>query len=129
MAQVKISARRDHIDRVRATLSDTVHRALQDTLGLPPDKRFHRFIALDGAEFVHPPDRSERYTILEIVIFEGRRPATKRDCLRRLMDEVPRATGIAAAGLGIVILESPRSNWGIHGRIGGELQPSYRVET
>jgi hypothetical protein len=45
------------------------------------------------------------------------------------MGEVPRATGIAAAGLEIVILESPRSNWGIRGRIGGELQPSYRVET
>jgi hypothetical protein len=31
--------------------------------------------------------------------------------------------------LEIVILESPKANWGIRGRIGDELQLSYRVET
>jgi hypothetical protein len=62
-------------------------------------------------------------------MFEGRTNQTKRTCLRRLMADVPAATGIPVNDLEIVILESPKANWGIRGRIGDELQLSYRVET
>lgn len=129
MAQVKIYARRAHLEWVRTTLSDAIHRVLQETLGLPADKRFQRFLPLDDADFIHPPDRGEGYTILELVMFAGRTDATKRACLRRLMAEVPAATGIAVSDLEIVILESPRANWGIRGRVGDELQLTYNVET
>jgi hypothetical protein len=129
VAQVKIYARQTHLEQVREALSDAIHGVLQDTLGLPADKRFHRFLALDDADFVHPPDRGEGYTILELVMFEGRTNQTKRTCLRRLMADVPAATGIPVNDLEIVILESPKANWGIRGRIGDELQLSYRVET
>ncbi|MGH6918591.1 MAG: tautomerase family protein [Geminicoccaceae bacterium] len=129
MAQVKIFARRTHLGRVREALSDAIHRVLQDTLGLPADKRFHRFLALDDGDFLHPPDRGEGYTILELVMFAGRSEETKRACLRRLMADVPAATGIPVGDLEIVILESPKANWGIRGLVGDELQLSYRVET
>lgn len=129
MAQVKIFARRAHLERVRGALSEAIHRVLQETLGLPADKRFHRFLALDDADFLHPPDRGEGYTILELVMFAGRTDATKRACLRRLMAEVPVATGIPVDDLEIVILESPRAHWGIRGRVGDELQLTYKVET
>jgi phenylpyruvate tautomerase PptA (4-oxalocrotonate tautomerase family) len=129
MAQVKVFARRTHLDRVRAALSDSIHGVLQETLGLPADKRFHRFLALDDGDLVHPPDRGEGYTILELVMFEGRSDEAKRTCLRRLMAAVPAATGIPVNDLEIVILESPKANWGIRGLIGDELQLSYKIET
>jgi len=129
MAQVKIFARRPHLDRVRGTLSDAIHAVLQQTLGLPADKRFHRFIALGEDDFVHPPDRGAGYTILEIVMFEGRSDETRRACLRRLMADVPAKIGIPDNDLEIVILESPRANWGIRGMVGDELQLNYKVET
>jgi phenylpyruvate tautomerase PptA (4-oxalocrotonate tautomerase family) len=128
MAQVEVFAQRDHIEAVRAQLSDAIHRVLRDTLGLPPDKRFHRFIALDEADLVHPPDRSARYTIVEIVMFEGRSEATRRACLRRLMQDIPDAVGMSVHDLEIVILESPRCNWGIRGKVGDELRVPYQVE-
>jgi hypothetical protein len=129
MAQVKVFVRRAHLDRVRGALSDAIHGALQETLGLPADKRFHRFMALDDTDFVHPPDRGAGYTILEIVMFAGRSEETRRACLRRLMADVPAATGIPVGDLEIVILEFPKANWGIRGMIGDELQLSYEVET
>jgi hypothetical protein len=129
MAQVKVFARRTHLERVREALSDAIHGALQETLGLPADKRFHRFIALNDEDFVHPPDRGAGYTILEIVMFAGRSDETKRACLRRLIAEVPAATAVPVHDLEIVILESPKANWGIRGMIGDELQLSYKVET
>ncbi len=114
---------------MRSALSDAIQGVLQETLGLPADKRFHRFIALDDGDFVHPPDRGEGYTILELVMFAGRSDETKRACLRRLMAEVPAACGMPVNDLEIVILEAPKACWGIRGKIGDELQLSYKVET
>jgi len=129
MAQVKIFARRAHLERVREALSDAIHRVLRETLGLPEDKRFHRFLPLDDADFVHPSNRGAGYTILELVMFAGRTDQTKRACLRRLMADVPGASGIPVNDLEVVILEAPKANWGIRGVVGDELELSYKVET
>ncbi|MDQ3540386.1 MAG: tautomerase family protein, partial [Chloroflexota bacterium] len=62
MAQIRIYGRHHHIDQLRLDLSDAIHACAVEALGLPEDKRFHRFIALDAGDFIHPADRSERYT-------------------------------------------------------------------
>lgn len=129
MAQIKIHARRAFIDRHRQALSDAIHGVMMDSLGLPEDKRFHRFIALDDNDFVHPADRGDGYTVIEILMFEGRSDDAKRACLRGLMRAVPEATGVAAEAVEITLIETPMANWGIRGRIGDELALTYKVET
>lgn len=129
MAQVKIYARRRHIDRVRTALSDAIHAVLMRELGLPEDKRFHRFIALEDADFIHPPDRGDGYTVIEIVMFEGRSDAAKRALLRGLMTAVAEAAAVPVQAVEIVIIESPKAHWGIRGQIGDELALTYTVET
>lgn len=129
MAQVKVFARHRHLEEVRDQLSDVIHRVLRKTLGLPADKRFHRFLGLDETDFRHPADRGERYTVVEIVMFAGRTDQTKRACLRALMSEIPAAVDMPVDDLEVVILEVPKSNWGIRGAVGDELQLSYEVET
>ena len=44
MAHVKIYGRRDIWQDRRGSVSDAVHRAVVGTWGLPPEKRFHRFL-------------------------------------------------------------------------------------
>ena len=129
MAQIKIHARRAFIDRHRQALSDAIHGVMRETLGLPEDKRFHRFVALDDADFIHPADRGEGYTVIEILMFEGRSDAAKRACLRGLMREIPAATGIPVEAVEITIVETPMANWGIRGKVGDELTLNYKVET
>ena len=129
MAQIKIHARRDHIDRVRSALSDAIHGVMMETLGLPEDKRLHRFIALDDADFIHPPDRGDGYTVIEILMFEGRSDATKRACLRGLMEAIPKATGIPVNAVEITIIETPVANWGIRGKVADELVLTYKIRT
>lgn len=129
MAQIKIHARRAFIDRHRQAISDAVHGVMMATLGLPEDKRFHRFIALDDADFIHPADRGDGYTVIEILMFEGRSDTAKRACLRGLMQAIPEAAGIAVEAVEITIIETPMANWGIRGKIGDELALNYKVET
>jgi hypothetical protein len=45
-------------------VSDTLHAAAVDVLGLPVTKRFHRSFPLSAEDFPTPESRSERYTIV-----------------------------------------------------------------
>lgn len=128
MAQVKIYGERNHLRRVRDRLSETVHAVAMDILGLPSDKRFHRFIGLESEDFIYPPDRSRAYTIIEVSLFEGRGGDAKRAFLTSLMQRIADEVGLAPADLEITLFETPKSHWGIRGAVGDQLVLSYDVE-
>lgn len=128
MAQIKIYGRRAHLYGRRQALSDAIHACLTAEIGLPEEKRFHRFIALEVEDFIYPPDRSERYTIIEISMFEGRSTAAKKALIRALFAKLEAACGIAPQDVEITIFETPRANWGIRGQPGDELGLNYKVE-
>lgn len=127
MAQIKIYGRKASLERQRDRLSDAIHSSVVEALSYPPDKRFHRFIALDDEDFLFPADRSEAYTILEISLFQGRSTETKKALIRALFANVERACGIAPQDLEITLFETPQENWGIRGQCGDELALGYRV--
>lgn len=128
MAQIKFYGEREHLSRMRDRLSDVVHAVNQEVLGLPADKRFHRFLGLDREDFIHPSDRSPSYTIIEISMFEGRSAETKRSLLRGLMSELSEKLHYAPEDIEITIFETPKANWGIRGLCGDELSLSYKIE-
>ena len=128
MAQIVFYGERQHLRGVRDRLSGIVHGVARRVLGLPEEKRFHRFVGLDAEDFLYPPDRSPAYLILEISLFEGRAPETKKALLKGLMAEVSEGLGIAVEDVEITIFETPKANWGIRGRTGDELALTYKVE-
>jgi len=128
MAQIKIYGHRTHLDLCKQSLSDTLHACVVESLGLPTDKRFQRFIPLDLADFIHPADRSEKYTILEISMFSGRTKETKKQLIRLIFERFERDLNISPQDVEIKIQESPKENWGIRGVPGDELGLNYKVE-
>ncbi|MBN2982592.1 MULTISPECIES: tautomerase family protein [Cohnella] len=127
MAQVKVYGIRERLGAVRETLSDIIHMCLTEAWGIPEQKRFQRFIGLDKADFIFPADRSEHYTIVEIMMFEGRSEEAKKNLIR-LLYEGAGACGLTENDLEIVLIEMPRGNWGIRGKSGDELALSYAVD-
>ena len=128
MSQIKVYGLAERLRPIRAALSESIHACVVEALDYPPDKRFHRFFPLERADFVYPPDRSDRYTILEIAMFEGRSVEAKKRLIGLLFERLERDCAIRPADLEITIIESPRHNWGIRGRPGDELALGYRVE-
>ncbi|MFF5206712.1 tautomerase family protein [Streptosporangium sp. NPDC000396] len=126
MAQIKFYGRRDVWSGRRREVSDTVHDCLTEAWQLPADKRFHRFLLLDAEDLVCP-QRGERYLIVEILCFEGRSDQAKRDLIRTLFARAQERLDLPAEDLEIVIVESPRVNWGIRGLPGDELALTYPV--
>ncbi|MGO2048236.1 MAG: tautomerase family protein, partial [Brachybacterium tyrofermentans] len=93
MAQIIVYGHRESIQRRRSALSDAIHGAVMTALDYPAEKRFHRFIALDPEDFIHPEDRGSDYTIIEISMFEGRTERAKRAVIAELFARLERDVG------------------------------------
>ena len=127
MAQIKIYARRSLLQQGQPLISQAVHAAVVSALQYPPDKKFHRFFPMDEGDFLHPADRSDRYTIIEVSMFEGRSEATKRGLIQAIFDKLKHMAGIEPQDVEITLFVTPRINWGIRGMNGEDLALGYRV--
>jgi Tautomerase enzyme len=127
MAQVKIYGLRTALDPIKYQLSDVIHSCVVDALQYPTDKRAHRFFPLDPSDFFYPSGRSDRYTILEFSMFEGRSVEAKKQLIRLLFERV-QPLGISTQDLEITLFETPKHNWGFRGLPGDEHQLNYKVD-
>jgi phenylpyruvate tautomerase PptA (4-oxalocrotonate tautomerase family) len=128
MAQIKIYGVDSQLNPIKAKLSDVIHSCVIDALQYPKDKRAHRFFSLDASDFYFPAGRTERYTIIEISMFDGRSVQAKKHLLRLLMERIPEQFGIAVQDIEVTITETPKHNWGIRGLPGDEVGLNYKVD-
>jgi hypothetical protein len=49
----------DHLNPIKARMSDVLHGCVVDVLGLPSDKRAHRFFPMVREDFYYPGGRSD----------------------------------------------------------------------
>ncbi|GIG58330.1 tautomerase [Longispora fulva] len=127
MPQVKIYAHATHLATARTELSDTVHSCIVDGLSMPESKKFQRFIPLAAGDFVFPEPRTDRYTIIEVSMFEGRSVEAKKTLIRLLFERLGERCGLAPDDVEITLFETPASDWGIRGLPGDELTLNYPV--
>ena len=127
MVQVKIYGLREQLNPIKQELSDIIHSCLIDALQYPADKRAHRFFPLDTSDFYYPAGRTERYTILELSMIEGRSIEAKKKLMALLFERV-KALGIHSQDLEMTIIETPKHNWGFRGLPGDEHQLNYKIE-
>ena len=57
---------KEQLNPIKSNLSTVIHQCMQDVLGLPEEKRAHRFIALEREDFYYPGGRTDAYTVIEI---------------------------------------------------------------
>jgi len=129
MVQVKIYGLKENIVPKRFALSYVIQSSLTEAIGTPEKKRFQRFIILEPDNFIFPSDRTNNYIIIEIIMFEGRSTETKKNLIRLLYQKIFKTIGIAPQDVEITIMETPRSNWGVRGVPGDELDLDYKVDT
>ena len=128
MAQVKIYGLKSSLSKIKNELSTEIHKCIVDSLSFPKDKKYHRFIMFDKDEMIFPDDKSEQYTIIEIMMMEGREVETKKDLIKSLFVNIQKELNIETNDLEICIIESPASNWGFRGMTGDEVKLNYKVK-
>jgi phenylpyruvate tautomerase PptA (4-oxalocrotonate tautomerase family) len=128
LAQIKIYGMKEHLDQIKATLSDIIHACVVDALHYPQDKRAHRFFGLERDDFYYPAGRTDKYTIIEISMFEGRSTEAKKRLIRLLFERISAQLAISTQDIEMTIFETPRHNWGMRGLPGDEVGLNYQVD-
>jgi len=128
LAQVKIYGLKTSLNKIKNELSNIIHQCIVESLSFPKDKKYHRFISLNEDEMIFPDDKSKQYTIIEIMMMEGRETKTKKDLIKSLFKNITKELNMENNDLEICIIESPASNWGFRGMTGDEIKLNYKVE-
>ena len=120
---------RERLDPIKAELSNVIHGCMQSVLGMPEDKRAHRFIPLDREDFYYPGGRSEAYTVIEINMMAGRKPETQKALIKTLFQELEQKLSLDPVDVEITIKEQAPYQWGFRGVTGDEAKDlKYKVD-
>ena len=125
---VIIYGNRLQLDSIKARLSDIIHECMQSTLGMPEDKRAHRFIPMNPEDFYYPGGRTDAYTVIEINMMQGRTVETKKALIKALFKNIENELDISPVDIEITIQEQPDHCWGFRGITGDEAKLNYQIK-
>lgn len=119
---------KERLNPVKAKLSDIIHSCMQSELGMPEDKRAHRFVPLEREDFYYPGGRSDSYTVIEINMMAGRKPETQKNLIKALFQKIESQLSISPVDVEITIKEQAPYQWGFRGITGDEANDlKYKV--
>jgi phenylpyruvate tautomerase PptA (4-oxalocrotonate tautomerase family) len=128
MPNTRIEVKRGWIGEQRAAVIEAVHAAMVEAIGIPEHDRALRLIEHDPADFSAPPDKSDKYTLVEITLFAGRSADAKRKLYRAIVRNLS-ALGIPPMDIKTVLIEAPLENWGIRGgKAASEVDLGFEVK-
>ena len=113
---------KENLNPIKSKFSDVIHKSMQSVLGMPEDKRAHRFIPMNKSDFYYPGGRSDNYTVIEINMMEGRQVETKKALIKSLFFEIESELNISPIDIEITIKEQPKHCWGFRGITGDEVK-------
>lgn len=119
---------KENLNPIKAKLSDVIHGCMQSVLGMPEDKRAHRFVPLDREDFYYPGGRTDQYTVIEINMMAGRKPETQKALIKSLFQQLENQLSLSPIDVEITIKEQAPHQWGFRGITGDEANDlKYKV--
>jgi phenylpyruvate tautomerase PptA (4-oxalocrotonate tautomerase family) len=119
---------KDRLNPIKVQLSDVIHSCMMSVLGMPEDKRAHRFVPMDQSDFYYPGGRSDAYTVIEINMMAGRQPQTQKYLIKALFEKIEKQLHISPIDIEITIKEQQPYQWGFRGITGDEAHDlKYKI--
>jgi phenylpyruvate tautomerase PptA (4-oxalocrotonate tautomerase family) len=120
LVRIAVSANRDA--SYRRNVSDAVHQALVDAIGIPPADRFHIVTAHEPEDLIFDSTylgvtRTREFLAVHITLRRGRAPEKKRALYRAIADNVSAATGTRVEDVMIVLSENDAIDWSFGGGV------------
>ena len=116
MPLVRISLVKGKPEAYRRKLGDAIHRALVETIGVPPLDRFQLVTEHEPGDLVYDSNylgiaRSSDLVIIQITISAGRTLAQKRALYRQIAAHLGAAVGLRPEDAWINLVEVSKENW------------------
>jgi 4-oxalocrotonate tautomerase len=116
MPLVRISLRQGTSPAYRQAVADGVHRAMIESLAIPPDDRFQVINEYAAENLVYDPgylgvQRSDRVIFVQITMSAGRKPQQKRKLYKRMAEILAESPGLRPQDLVVNLVEVSWENW------------------
>jgi len=116
MPLIKISILKGRSTSEKKKLLDLVHSSLVEAFKIPYHDRTQRVYEFSKADFEIEDDRSDKYTIIEIVILPGRSVEAKKTLYKLIFSKL-KTLGYQDNDALVVLHEPCLDNWGLRGGI------------
>ncbi len=116
MPLVRISLVKGKPEAYRRKVGDAVHRALVESVGVPPLDRFQLITEHEAGDLVYDSNylgiaRSSDLVIVQITLSAGRTLEQKRALYRRIAASLAAAVGLRPQDAWINLVEVAKENW------------------
>jgi phenylpyruvate tautomerase PptA (4-oxalocrotonate tautomerase family) len=116
MPLVRVALRKGQSPEFRRALLDGVHRAMMETIGVPPLDRFQIVTEHDESTLVYDPSflgisRSDGVVLVQITISSGRTVEMKKALYARMVELLREKPGVRPEDLFINLVEVAKENW------------------
>ena len=124
MPLVRISIVKGRTPEYRRRVGDAIHRAMVETIDVPPLDRFQLLTEHESGDLVYDPGylgiaRTSDIVVVQITISAGRTLERKRALFRRIADNLA-ALGLRREDAWINLVEVAKENWSF-----GDGEASY----
>jgi phenylpyruvate tautomerase PptA (4-oxalocrotonate tautomerase family) len=125
---VTIEVRKRYTREQEEAIIDAVHAALMEGIKTPEWDRTIRLIVHEPHRFATPPQKGERYTLVDVDLFSGRSLNAKKVFYRAIVNNLGKL-GIPADHVKVLLRESAAENWGVRGGVpASEVDLGFKVD-
>jgi phenylpyruvate tautomerase PptA (4-oxalocrotonate tautomerase family) len=125
---VTIEVRKRYTKEQEEAIIDAVHAALMEGIKTPEWDKTIRLIVHEPHRFATPPQKDERYTLVDVDLFSGRSLNAKKAFYRAIVHNLGKL-GIPADHIKVLLRESAAENWGVRGGVpASEVDLGFKVD-
>jgi phenylpyruvate tautomerase PptA (4-oxalocrotonate tautomerase family) len=126
MPLVKISMLKIWDDKQKKEISDKIHESLVEAFKIPDDDYMHQIIELEKDNYLYSKKRTEKYILIEMIIFPGRSKKAKNNLYENIVSKLAELK-ISPIDIIITLNELPLENWGLSGKSGEETDIGFNL--
>jgi len=124
MPLVRIALRKGTTDEFRRALSDSIHRAMVETIKIPEQDKFQIIAECEENGLVYDPSylgipRSDAIVMIQITISAGRTIEVRKALFARIAQLLKEAPGVSPEDVFVNLVEVAKENWSFGN---GEMQ-------
>jgi 4-oxalocrotonate tautomerase len=116
MPLVRIALRKGKSPEYRRALSDSIHRAMVETIKIPEQDRFQILTEHDDQGLVYDPSylgisRSDSVTMVQITLSAGRTLEVRKALFARIVELLRQSPGVRPEDVFVNLVEVAKENW------------------
>ena len=116
MPLVRIALRKGKSPEYRRAISDSIHRAMVETIKIPEQDRFQIVTEHDDASLVYDPSylgisRSDGVILVQITLSAGRTVDVRKALFARIVQLLRESPGVRPEDVFVSLVEVAKENW------------------